>query len=93
MVMDDTLWAHALRVNRLQEEHIQPLQHLLTGEERGLMRLIRAGVRDAEEVDRPMDSSIRSMRYAAIMADHLSTMLTIEKSRVSSGICRVLSIH
>ena len=85
VVLDDALWGHALRVNRLHEEHIQPLSHTLTGEERGLNRLIQAGIVDGSDLDHPMDASTRAMRYAAILADHLSTMLVIEKNRVRRG--------
>ena len=83
MTLDDTLWVHALRVNRLHEEHIRPHQHLLTGEERGLMQLIRVGIYDVDEINKPMDASTRAMRYSAILADHLSLLLMIEKTRVS----------
>jgi len=85
VVLDDALWGHALRVNRLQEEHIQPLRATLTGEERGLQRLIRAGILDASELDRPTDASTRAMRYSAILADQLNTLLVIEKLRVRRG--------
>ena len=82
VVLDDQLWFQSLRVNRLWEEHLLPQIASMTVEERMLHRLINSGVMDASEGDRPNDSATRAMRYSAALADHLSSMLRTERTRV-----------
>ena len=87
VVLDDQLWFQGLWVNRLWEEHLSPQIASMTAEERMLHRLINSGIRDASEFNRPNDSSTRVMRYSAVLSDHLSSMLRIERARVRvSGI-------
>jgi hypothetical protein len=83
--MDDALWDHSLRVNRLQEEHQQPLLDTMTREEQGLFFLTRWGIYDPSANDKPMDALTRAMRYSAILANHLNLLWVIEKCRVSRG--------
>ena len=82
VVLDDQLWFQGLRVNRLWEEHLLPQIASMTAEERMLHRLINSGIMDAAEGDRPNDSATRAMRYLAALADHLSSMLRTERTRV-----------
>ena len=55
---------------------------VMTSEEKRLHELIFQGVVDHSARDRPMDASTRSMRYSAVLADYLSSMLRAERDRV-----------
>jgi hypothetical protein len=52
-------------------------------EERALFHLIEDGIIDASELDNPMPASTRSMRYTAVVADRLWSIIEREKKRVS----------
>ena len=47
-----------------------------------LYHLINVRVRDMDAIDKPWDTSTRSMRYAACLGDHLWAMVTREQNRV-----------
>ena len=51
-----------------------------------LYHLINVGARDMDAVDKPWDTSTRSMCYTACLGDRLWTMITREQNRVG-GFC------
>jgi hypothetical protein len=81
--LDDRLWHQALVTNRFMTER-RGFGVRRPDEERALFHLIEDGIVDASELDNPMPSSTRSMRYTAVMADRLWSIIEREKKRVSS---------
>ena len=82
LVMDDTLWQQAIGVERHFIEHRLARVTSWSHDEQRLSRLLHMGVQDARGEDRPMDASTRSMRYSAVLADRLWSMVEAERDRV-----------
>ena len=82
LVLDDILWQQAIGVERHFIEHRLARVSFWTHDEQRLARLLHRGVQDHRPIDRLMDSSTRSMRYSAVLADRLWSMLETERNRV-----------
>ena len=82
LASDDMMWQQALMTQCYWQEYRQPRAPNFTHDERILSRLIRQGIHDVGSYDKNWDSSIRSMRHSAAMADRLWAMLEIERERV-----------
>jgi hypothetical protein len=78
--LDDQLWHQALVTHRRQEQEYATVPKWRDEDERGLFNLIQAGILDHE--DKPWESSTRSMRHGAAMADRLWALLEKEHTRV-----------
>ena len=89
LVLDDQLWYQAIQ-SSCSQEHRQNTS--LVQNDRDLWRLLKIGLEDPQVEDRPMDASIRAMRFAAILGDRIQSNVERERARVSSGI-RVLFIR
>jgi len=77
--MDDQLWVYSIASYRYLETR---RGRNLTHDEQALARLMRVGLLDTLDRDRPHISSTRSMRYSANLADRLWGMLETERTRV-----------
>jgi hypothetical protein len=53
-----------------------------THEEQHLAIYLHMGVQDLQAVHRNNDASVRAMRYSALLADRLWSMVEIERARV-----------
>ena len=73
LTLDDQLLRHLDETHR---GHVQPYS------EHALLHLVRRGLVDLEESDRPWDSTTRAMRYSATLADCLWEMVLRERNRV-----------
>ena len=82
LASDDMMWQQALVTQRYWQEYRQPQAPNFTHDERILSRLIRQGIHDVGSYDKNWESSIRSMRHSAAMADRLWAMLEIERESV-----------
>ena len=78
--LDDYLWFNAIRSNDCMEKVV--CKEMEAGTESRLWVMILKGLHDPSEEDKPWDSSTRSMRYSAILTDHLWELLAKEKKRV-----------
>ena len=80
MTLDDQLFHQSLvslrHLDEVHRGHVQPYS------EHTLLHLVRRGLVDLEESDRPWDSSTCSMRYSATLADCLWEMVLRERNRV-----------
>ena len=85
LILDDTIWFQGLRTNRLYEEHVCVHWADMTSVERMFYSLMMQGIRDQTVEDKPMDASMRAMRYSAVLGDHLALMSQQEKIRVSGS--------
>ena len=88
--VDEQVTSQALAVEREFEDLFrlqnQPLNDAI------LWRLIRMGLFDPKEFDRPMDASTRSMRYSAVTTARLWKALQREVERVRFLFARRLSL-
>jgi hypothetical protein len=78
--LDDYLWFNAIRSNDRMDRVVR--KEMEGGTESRLWGMVRMGLHDPTEEDKPWDSSTRSMRYSAILTDHLWEVLAKEKKRV-----------
>ena len=80
LTLDDQLFHQSLvslrRLDEVHRGHVQPYS------EYAFLHLVRRGLVDQEEADRPWDASTRSMRYSATLADRRWEMVVRERSRV-----------
>jgi hypothetical protein len=79
--LDDMIWHQAMTSFRNQAEfhHIRSNQ---TPNEHVLFELVTRGLHDGTNLDNPWPSSMRSMRYTAVMVDCLWSIVEREQVRV-----------
>ena len=85
LIINDTIWFQALRVNHLYKEHVRVHFADMTSMEQMFYLLMMQGIRDQTPDDHPMDVSMRAMRYLAVLGDHLALMSQQEKIQVSGS--------
>src|SRR5882762_1680253 len=83
--MDDTLWSLALALGCHMKEVRKPAARNWTHDERAMFHLLEGGLFDARAQDKPWDASTQSMRYTAVMGDHLWSMYETERVRVGAS--------
>jgi hypothetical protein len=79
--LDDLLWTQAIRTNHFMD--LDKKNMAFWGDGSALWGLLKRGLNDQREADCPWDASTRSMRYTAIVANRLWTMVNEERARVS----------
>jgi len=58
--LDDNLWCQAMSTGQFLDDH--RCGQMMSGDERVLWSMIRLGILDKEGIDKPWDTSTRSMR-------------------------------
>ena len=86
-IADDRIWFWAMGTARIHDERIWPGEVLSSANDVTVQNMIRLGLYDWTAEDRPWDGSTRSMRYAAVMSDHLWELLRLERQRVGAATC------
>ena len=77
---NNQMWGQALAIDWMIELLFR--EQDLTIDEEILMNLLRMGVIDRKEFDKPMDAATRVMRHSAALAAHLWVMFEEQKQRV-----------
>ena len=80
VTLDDQLWHQALVMDCVLESLFGSEQNL---NDAMMWKLLRWGVVDASIVNKPWNSSTRSMRYLAVLVGRLWGLLAGERTRVS----------
>ena len=82
LVLDDRLWQQAIGLER----HILAVRQgdapNWSTEERALHQFLRMGTVDLAPEHAHSNGSVRAMRYSALLADHLWSMLEEEQEKV-----------
>src|ERR1700753_4185458 len=86
-IADDRIWFWAMGTTRVHDERIQRSEVLSSANDIAVQNMIRLGLYDWTAEDHPWDGSTRSMRYAAVVSDHLWELLRLERQRVRASIC------
>ena len=76
---DDLLWLHSIFTWRGISGQDRSI---LTHEERDLFHLLKMGIMDPDENDRPYPGATRAMRHTSIVADRLWSIVCQERQRV-----------
>ena len=82
LILDDRLWQQFIGIERHFDLVRSVQAWTWTHDERSLVNTIRMGIHDLGPEHRSNDASVRSMRYSAVLADRLWSMVEIERLRV-----------
>ena len=82
LVLDDRLWQQAIGVERHLLVVCQGDAPNWTAEEQALRQFLRMGTVDLQPEHFHSNGSVRAMRYSALLADQLWSMLEEERERV-----------
>ena len=85
LILDDRLWQQSIGIERHFDSVRSAQARTWTHDERSLVDTIRMGIHDLGSEHRSNDASVRSMRYSAVLADRLWSMVEIERTRVCVG--------
>ena len=84
VVFDDFLYCQAIGVGRYMIDCRRPLFHggEMIPDDQAMYEFLSWGIWDQRPCDRALDASTRSIRYSAILADRLWSMIEDERNRV-----------
>src|ERR1700753_2024717 len=86
-IADDRIWFWAMGMARIHDEHIRRREVMSSANDVAVQNMIHLGLYHWTAEDRPWHWSTRSMRYAAVVSDHLWELLRLERQRVGASTC------